>query len=293
MEYVIVLAFVSLLLFLVGKFADSNRYSRMTDAEYEAEAKRASKFAAPLAAIQKLVDPEHHVEYVQEEKEEKLDQSESGEPWKYYEGPTRGECIGLIDTVIVGLVLSLLGIGLYSQYADGNRKSRQRLRPRRPAPNRLRIQNSIGKSRRLLKFQFNDGGREAAGYKGKTGDCVVRSVAITTGLPYQQVYDSVNNLAGRERTGKQKRGKSNARTGVYKGTTRKLIESLGWRWTPTMEIGSGCTVHLRADELPKGRLIVSVSGHLTAVIDGVIHDTHDPSRQGTRCVYGYWQKESK
>ncbi len=28
--------------------------------------------------------------------------------------------------------------------------------------------------------------------------------------------------------------------------------------------------------------------HYTAVIDGVINDTHDPSREGTRCVYGYW-----
>jgi hypothetical protein len=56
-----------------------------------------------------------------------------------------------------------------------------------------------------------------------------------------------------------------------------------------MQIGSGCTVHLSADELPSGRLVVSVSKHLTAVIDGVIHDTHDPSRRGTRCVYGYWQ----
>src|ERR1700730_2873392 len=48
-------------------------------------------------------------------------------------------------------------------------------------------------------------------------------------------------------------------------------------------------VGLRAKELPPGRLVVSVSKHLTAVIDGVIHDTHDPSRHGKRCVYGYWQ----
>jgi len=25
------------------------------------------------------------------------------------------------------------------------------------------------------------------------------------------------------------------------------------------------------------------------VIDGVIFDTHDPSRRGTRCVYGIWR----
>ena len=37
-----------------------------------------------------------------------------------------------------------------------------------------------------------------------------------------------------------------------------------------------------------GRLVVSLSRHWTAVIDGVIFDTHDPSRRGTRCVYGYW-----
>jgi hypothetical protein len=138
-------------------------------------------------------------------------------------------------------------------------------------------------------FRFHDGGRTAAGYRGKTGDCVVRSIAIATGLPYQQIYDLVNRAAVHERTGTRKRGKSNARTGVYKSTIRRLMNSLGWVWTPTMQIGSGCTVHLRPDELPPGPLVVSVSKHLTAVIDGVIHDTHDCSRRGTRCVYGYWQ----
>jgi len=29
----------------------------------------------------------------------------------------------------------------------------------------------------------------AAGYRGKTGDCVVRSIAIATGPLYQQIYD--------------------------------------------------------------------------------------------------------
>jgi hypothetical protein len=56
-----------------------------------------------------------------------------------------------------------------------------------------------------------------------------------------------------------------------------------------MQVGSGCTVHLREDELPSGTLIVAVSRHLTVVKDGVIYDNHDPSRDGTRCVYGYWK----
>ena len=141
-----------------------------------------------------------------------------------------------------------------------------------------------------MKYEMNDGGRSAAGYKGTTGDCVVRAIAIATGKPYQEVYDAVNATAAGERRGKRKRGISNARTGVYKATIRRFLESLGWTWTPTMAIGSGCKVHLRAEELPTGRLIVSVSKHLVAVIDGVINDIHDPQRGETRCVYGYWSK---
>ena len=34
-----------------------------------------------------------------------------------------------------------------------------------------------------------------------------------------------------------------------------------------------------------GRLIVSVSHHTVALIDGVIHDTHDPSRNGALCLW--------
>jgi hypothetical protein len=41
-----------------------------------------------------------------------------------------------------------------------------------------------------MDFVFHDGGRAAAGYKGMTGDCVTRSIAIATGKTYQEVYDA-------------------------------------------------------------------------------------------------------
>ena len=143
-----------------------------------------------------------------------------------------------------------------------------------------------------MKYTYNDGGRAETGYKGDAGDCVCRSIAIATGKPYQEVYDELNELAKSERVGKRKRGKSSARNGVYKQTIRRYMKSIGWEWIPTMKIGQGCKVHLREDELPSGRLVVSVSRHVTAVINGVIHDTHDPSRGGTRCVYGYYKIEN-
>lgn len=147
----------------------------------------------------------------------------------------------------------------------------------------------------MIPFQYNDGGRAAAGFKGSADDCVCRAIAIASGRSYQEVYDAINEAGKAEqhvrgKVGRQfARGKgSSARTGVIKRTTRALLASMGWHWVPIMGIGTGCTVHLRADELPKGRIIVALSRHMAAVVDGVLHDTHDCSRDGTRCVYGYW-----
>jgi hypothetical protein len=170
-----------------------------------------------------------------------------------------------------------------------------------------------------MRYQHDDGGRAAAGFKGSAGDCVARAVAIASGRPYAEVYAALSGGAGRER---KTRGAS-ARNGVH--TTRKWFKEymtgIGFVWTPTMRIGSGCKVHLVADELPPGRLVVAVSKHYTAVIDGEIRDTHDPSERGStiypptypkdqlpkgaywlengngwcyapeRCVYGYWRLE--
>ena len=142
----------------------------------------------------------------------------------------------------------------------------------------------------MIQFNYNDGGRSDAGYKGNAGDCVVRSIAIVTGKPYKEVYDALNILSETERIGKRKRTKSNSRTGVHRVTYDKYLKSLGYEWIPTMTIGSGCKIHLRHTELPKGKLIVRVSEHMTTMIDGVINDVYDCSRGGRRCVYGYYKK---
>lgn len=140
----------------------------------------------------------------------------------------------------------------------------------------------------MTRFVYDDGGRAAAGFRGTTGDCATRAAAIATGLPYREVYDAINQAAKAERPRRGRR--SNARTGVHGRTLRRYLESLGWTWTPTMAIGSGTTTHLRADELPGGRLLVFCSRHFVAVLDGVIHDLDpDVDRGGTRCVYSYLQ----
>ena len=148
-----------------------------------------------------------------------------------------------------------------------------------------------------LELKIDDGGRAAAGYKGKAGDCVVRSIAIVTKLPYKKVYNDLYEANEKFRiTSKTKLARSlkqqndTPRTGTHRVVLKEYLKTLGWNWTPTMFIGQGCKVHLKKNELPNGTLIVSCSKHITVVKDGVLYDTYDCTRSGTRCVYGYWTK---
>ena len=152
-------------------------------------------------------------------------------------------------------------------------------------------------SRSNLEIKIDDGGRAAAGYKGKAGDCVVRSIAIATGLPYKKIYDDLYlanenfRISSKSKLAKSLKQKNDSpRTGTHRVVLKEYLKKLGWNWNPTMFVGQGCKIHLRKDELPSGTLIVSCSKHITIVKDGVLIDTYDCSRNGTRCVYGYWTK---
>ena len=145
-------------------------------------------------------------------------------------------------------------------------------------------------------FIFNDGGRAEAGYKGQTGDCVCRSICIVTGKPYDEVYQALAEGNFTQRKSKHsKKGKRTAANGI--NTKRKWFNeymiSLGFKWVPTMFVGVGCKMHLKKEELPTGKIICNISKHFVAVVDGVINDIYDCSREGTRCVYGYYYQPNK
>lgn len=146
-----------------------------------------------------------------------------------------------------------------------------------------------------MQFIKNDGGRADAGFKGLTGDCVCRAIVIATGKPYTEVYEVLAQGNATQRVTKHvKSSRANVKTAsrginVKRKWFKEYMASLGFTWIPTMGIGTGCKVHLNDGELPMGKLVVAVSKHYTCVIDGVIHDTYNPDRDGERCVYGYWK----
>jgi len=153
-----------------------------------------------------------------------------------------------------------------------------------------------------MSWTLDDGGRKAAGFHGPANDCVCRAIAVATRMPYREVYDRLNALGQLERKTKRRR-RSAARTGVHRRTYERLLSELGWRWVGTRPMFGGAVTFLCREDLPPGRLIVSVSKHLTCVIDHVIYDTHDPQRAtptlvnglpriSRRQVYGYYTREN-
>jgi hypothetical protein len=153
------------------------------------------------------------------------------------------------------------------------------------------------------RFVRDDGGRSrsgvARGGRGGTGDCAVRAIAIATGKPYREVHDALtlaavhHAAAGRDAWARWVRRRGGVRAvhadhGVAKEVSGPYLEALGWRYTSTKDLPRGRGVHLRADELPRGRLIVRLRNHLVAVIDHVIRDTGDCSDDGRCRIQGYW-----
>src|ERR1035441_7763056 len=117
-------------------------------------------------------------------------------------------------------------------------------------------------------WQYDDGGRSAVGYKGSTGDCVTRAIAIAAELPYQAVYDALHVRTKVDRAtmaklelsyGANAKRHASPRDGVFRKVYESFLKDLGCTWTPTMTIGSGCQVHLLREELPSGRIICKVS----------------------------------
>jgi hypothetical protein len=139
----------------------------------------------------------------------------------------------------------------------------------------------------------SDGGRKAAGFKGNAGDCVCRAIAIAADLPYAEVYARLAAETGKQRATKvhPKQRAASASHGIDTGRWwfTNYMRELGFTWTPTFRNGYGWWCTLKPGELPMGRLVVSLSRHSVAVIDGVIYDNHHCSRGRRRCVYGYWQ----
>lgn len=132
-----------------------------------------------------------------------------------------------------------------------------------------------------LKYQFNDGGRFLAGYSGGAGDCVVRALSIATGSSYSNMYEFVNRTARCFES--HSKVKSSNVYGIYSNSVKGIMKILRLKWIAKKS--NGMLV------IPtKGTYIVSLIGHVCAVVDGTIHDTHNTINPiNLTLAQGYWK----
>jgi hypothetical protein len=150
------------------------------------------------------------------------------------------------------------------------------------------------KSPKALPFKYNDGGRKKAGFKGTTGDCVTRAIAIALKQPYAEVYEWVNVLCAYSFTANKRRREeedepSYAHNGPYLMDIMPGLNNRGWRYY----VARGKEMTL--DQIPRGRIVARVKNkdmegfHLMAIVNGVIHDTFDWQTRGL-VVVGFIKK---
>ena len=129
----------------------------------------------------------------------------------------------------------------------------------------------------MSTFHATDGGRASSRRQRQKNDCAVRACAIATGLPYDQVYNELAALGRR----------------CGRGTDRKVL--VGWlRQRATYQAFQAVAGQRRLDLEAfrktigaTGSWVARVAGHVTAVIDGAIHDTSHPRPDA--CVYCAWK----
>ena len=151
----------------------------------------------------------------------------------------------------------------------------------------------------MIGYVENDGGRKDAGFKGKTGDCVVRAIAIVIatdntdgnhnhlGEVYQDVYRTMAqemDKHGFVSTGngyqqKPKTGAKGAKARTLKRPGEKalkiqqdVLQKFGFRKAP---LGSGSRPTYSEAFERYGPCIVSTTRHMAAIVDGALHDLFD------------------
>ena len=106
-------------------------------------------------------------------------------------------------------------------------------------------------------------------YNRHISDCVVRSLSILTDKTWNEVYDELTELAGN--------------IGMMFDTVEFVENYLDERYI--RECHYSKTVKEFAREHPIGRYAVTMDGHITAIINGEIIDTFNPSERIMRCAW--------
>lgn len=100
-------------------------------------------------------------------------------------------------------------------------------------------------------------------------DCSIRALSLLTNRSWNETYEELSYLANKE--------------SLMMDSVVFLEDYLDNRYP--RECHYSKTIGEFANEYPYGKYAVSTDGHLTAIVDGYIMDTFDPSNKIMRCAW--------
>lgn len=129
----------------------------------------------------------------------------------------------------------------------------------------------------MIDFTFDDGGRADAGFRGKTGDCVTRAIAICGRLDYRTVYrEMAAAMAGHgyARSANAYLTRRAGRDGrrCPKKIQRDVIARFGFE---KVRLPRGPRPTYTEAHERYGDCIVSTRKHVCALVGGSVRDTFD------------------
>lgn len=106
-------------------------------------------------------------------------------------------------------------------------------------------------------------------YGNNISDCVIRSLSVLTDRSWRDVYNELSDLAGD--------------IGLMFDRVEFVEDYLDSRYPRECHFSK--TIREFAREYPYGRYAVTMNGHITAIINGKIIDSFDPSDRIMRCAW--------
>ena len=106
-------------------------------------------------------------------------------------------------------------------------------------------------------------------HKRNIDDCVIRAIRILTNRTWNDVYEELGDLANKD--------------SMMMDSVVFVEKYLDSRYLRKCHYSK--TLEEFVKEFPKGKYAVTMNGHITAVIDGVIYDTFNPSNRIIRCSW--------
>ena len=100
-------------------------------------------------------------------------------------------------------------------------------------------------------------------------DCVIRSISVAENKSWDETYEKLSDIAQEE--------------GILLDDVRFVENYLDKRYKRVCHYSK--TVGEFLNEHPKGKFLISMPGHITVIVDGVLIDTFDARQREMWCAW--------